>query len=438
MKRSSPLAFLALTGLLLTACGGTTPGDTTAPTIKLMAAPNPVTAAGEVTLTATASDNVGVTAVTFYRGETKIGTDTTAPYEFKDNVTADQNGSVVYRAVATDAAGNTADAAEPVTINISTAPPADTTKPTVTLAAAPRTVTAAGPVTLTANASDDVGVTKVTFYRGNTEIGTDTTAPYELKDSVTAAQNGDVVYRAVATDAAGNTAESTITVTVNIDVTKPTVSLIAVPAVVAAAGEITLTATASDNTGVTKVTFYRSDKEIGSDTTAPYEFKDSVTAADNGTLNYRAVAADAAGNTAEATATVKVDIDPNEPNDSVTAATPLVISTPINGSIAGQARDTDYFKFSVTAGERLRLTVKSTSINPGSTLDPYVEILLPDGKTVLEKDDDGGADLESEILFNVPQTGTYYVAVTSFDIHDDAQATDNKITNTYQIALTRR
>ncbi|AIZ44208.1 hypothetical protein QR90_02430 [Deinococcus radiopugnans] len=438
MKRSSPLAFLALTGLLLTACGGTTPGDVTAPTIKLTAAPKTVTAAGTVTLTADASDNVGVTKVTFYRGDKEIGTDTTAPFEIKDNVTADQNGSVVYRAVATDAAGNTADAADTVTINISTAPPADTTKPTVTLTAAPETVNAAGPVSLTADAKDNVGVVKVTFYRGDKEIGTDTTAPYEFKDNVTADQNGSVVYRAVAVDAAGNKGESTTTVTVNIDVTKPTVSLKAVPTIVMAAGEISLTADASDNVGVTKVTFYRGDKEIGIDTTAPYEFKDSVTAADNGTLNYRAVAADAAGNSAEATAMVKVDIDPNEPNDSTATATPLMVGKPINGSIAGQDRDMDYFKFDAAEGDKLMLTVKSTSIDSNSTLDPYVQILMPDGKTVVEKDDDGGADLESAIRFNVPQKGTYYVALTSFDIYDDAEATDNKITNTYQIALTNR
>lgn len=98
----------------------------------------------------------------------------------------------------------------------------------------------------------------------------------------------------------------------------------------------------------------------------------------------------------------------------------------------------DYFKFSATEGDRLMLTVKSTSIDAKSTLDPYVQILLADGKTVLEKDDDGGADLESEIRLNVPQTGTYYVALTSFGIHDDSEATDDKLTNTYQIALTNR
>ncbi|QLG09772.1 pre-peptidase C-terminal domain-containing protein [Deinococcus sp. D7000] len=222
------------------------------------------------------------------------------------------------------------------------------------------------------------------------------------------------------------------------DTTPPTITLTATPTTVAAAGSVTLTAEASDDMGVTKVTFYRGDTEINTDTVAPYEFKDNVTAAQNGDVVYRAVASDAAGNKGEATAAVTVRIDPNEPNDSVAAATSLLVGTPMNGTIAGQDRDMDYFKFSATEGDKLMLTVKSTSIDSKSTLDPYVQILMPDGKTVVEKDDDGGADLESAIRFNVPQTGTYYVALTSFDIYDDAEATDNKITNTYQIALTNR
>ncbi|QFP76000.1 Ig-like domain-containing protein [Deinococcus sp. AJ005] len=222
------------------------------------------------------------------------------------------------------------------------------------------------------------------------------------------------------------------------DTTKPTVTLTASPSNVQPGGTVTLTATASDNVGVFKVSFYRGTTLVNEDTTAPYTVTDTVPGTASSTLTYRAVASDAAGNSAEATATVKVDIDPNEPNDSVAASTLLNIGTPINGFIGGQDRDMDYFKFTATAGDMLKLTVKSTSIDPKSTLDPYVEILLADGKTVLEKDDDGGADLESEIRFNVPTTGTYYVALTSFDIHDDPKAKDDKPTNTYQIALTRR
>ncbi|UBV42293.1 pre-peptidase C-terminal domain-containing protein [Deinococcus taeanensis] len=223
------------------------------------------------------------------------------------------------------------------------------------------------------------------------------------------------------------------------DATKPAVTLTAAPTTVNASRAITLTATATDNVGVSQVAFYRGTTLISTDTTAPYTATDNVTSAQNGTLTYRAVASDAAGNTAEASATVTVAIaDANEPNDSVATATTLAIGGTANGAITAQGRDMDYFKFTATTGDMLQLNVRSVSVNPSSTLDPYVTILMPDGKTILEKDDDSGAGLESEIRFNVPQSGTYTVVVTSFNIHDDPVATDDKATNTYQIALSRR
>ncbi|CAM3243281.1 Peptidase C-terminal archaeal/bacterial domain-containing protein [Deinococcus saxicola] len=127
-----------------------------------------------------------------------------------------------------------------------------------------------------------------------------------------------------------------------------------------------------------------------------------------------------------------------EPNNSAAAANALSIGTPLSGKVAEQPRDVDFYKFSAAAGERLKLTVRSLSVDPQSTLDPYVQVLLPDGFTVLEKDDDSGAGLESELRFNVTQPGTYFVTVTSFRLHDDERAGDDRTTNTYQVALVRR
>ena len=75
-------------------------------------------------------------------------------------------------------------------------------------------------MTLSASASDNVGVTKVEFYRGTTLINTDTTAPYSYADAFSSsAQNGTYSYTAKAFDAAGNNKTSTAaTATVNIPV----------------------------------------------------------------------------------------------------------------------------------------------------------------------------------------------------------------------------
>jgi chitinase len=96
-------------GLLITACSSSSPAptpDTTAPTISLSASPSSLTSTGNVTLSATATDAVGVVKVMFFEGSTQIGEDTSAPYTWSDPLTSAQNGTRNYTARAFDAAGN--------------------------------------------------------------------------------------------------------------------------------------------------------------------------------------------------------------------------------------------------------------------------------------------------------------------------------------------
>jgi endoglucanase len=81
-------------------------GDPTAPTASLTSSAASVTAAGSITLTATATDNVGVVRVDFFDGATLLGSDTTAPYSLVVNLTVANNGPRPYTAKAFDAAGN--------------------------------------------------------------------------------------------------------------------------------------------------------------------------------------------------------------------------------------------------------------------------------------------------------------------------------------------
>ena len=93
-------------------------------------------------------------------------------------------------------------------VTVSVAP--DTQAPTVTLAANPGTVTAPGSTVLSANATDNVGVTAVEFYRGSTLIGTDSTPGDGFTQSVafTGADVGNQSFTARAVDGAGNAATS--------------------------------------------------------------------------------------------------------------------------------------------------------------------------------------------------------------------------------------
>ncbi len=84
-----------------------TPGsDTQAPTTSITAPAAGASVSGSVTVTASASDNVGVTAVEFYLDGVLRSTDTTSPYEWIWDTTGAANGAHTLSSRAQDAAGN--------------------------------------------------------------------------------------------------------------------------------------------------------------------------------------------------------------------------------------------------------------------------------------------------------------------------------------------
>ena len=136
--------FLAATLMaVLVACPTSTPnpaptGDTTKPSVSLGTSSTNITTAGSITLTATASDNVGVTKVEFFDGASKLGEDSSAGDGFTQAVTlaSSNNGSKSYTAKAFDAAGNTqTSAALVVTVAIPVVV-VDTTRPILTASTA--------------------------------------------------------------------------------------------------------------------------------------------------------------------------------------------------------------------------------------------------------------------------------------------------------------
>lgn len=80
--------------------------DTASPTVELGALPGFVTAAGTLTLTATASDNVMVRKVVFQRDGQVIGEDRSAPFSLDVALTESANGRHTFTAVAFDPSGN--------------------------------------------------------------------------------------------------------------------------------------------------------------------------------------------------------------------------------------------------------------------------------------------------------------------------------------------
>src|SRR5262245_34957318 len=100
----------ALLGLSFTADPVTVTvfNDTTPPTVAIVSPASGATVGGTMTVSANASDNVGVTGVQFLLDGALLGAeDTTAPYAVSWNTTTATNASHTLTARARDAAGNT-------------------------------------------------------------------------------------------------------------------------------------------------------------------------------------------------------------------------------------------------------------------------------------------------------------------------------------------
>jgi hypothetical protein len=174
-------------------------GDTTPPTVSASESGS----AGTITLSANATDNVGVTKVEFYVDNALKSTLTATPYQSTLDSTTLSNGTHSLVAKAYDAAGNIGTSST-VSFSVSNSTGGDTTPPTVSASESG----SSGTITLSANATDNVGVTKVEFYVDNALKSTLTATPYQSTLDSTTLSNSTHSLVAKAYDAAGNVGTS--------------------------------------------------------------------------------------------------------------------------------------------------------------------------------------------------------------------------------------
>jgi len=123
---------------------------------------------------------------------------------------------------------------------------------------------------------------------GNNLGGADTSSPYSISWNTTGASNGSHTLSAVATATLGlQFSSNPITVTVNNgpppDTTPPSVSISSPGAGQTVSGTVTVSASASDNVGVTSVQFRLDGANLGAqDTGAPYSVSWNTTGVANG------------------------------------------------------------------------------------------------------------------------------------------------------------
>jgi hypothetical protein len=362
--------------------------DKTPPTVSLTAPAPGAIVSGAVTLTATASDNVGVTRVEFYVDGALLGSSTTAPYAYSWNSSALADGSHTLTAKAYDAV-NLVTTSVGVTVTVRN----DMTAPTVALTAPAPGATLTGTVTLTATASDNVGVTRVEFYADGALLGSDTTAPYAYSWNSGALTNGSHTLSARAYDGVGNVGTSAgVQVTLNNDRTAPTVSLTAPAPNATVNGTVLLTATASDNVGVTRVEFYVGNSLLGSVAAAPYQFSWNTNTLPNCIVTLQARAYDAAGNVAlSSSASVMVARGDN------------VFTYSRSDTNSAQVNTANH-TLTLTQGETLTLGTCGVS-GSASSGDTYLRLYGPSGSLVTANDNGCGVGAGSQFTYTVPAGG---------------------------------
>ncbi|MEK7335656.1 MAG: Ig-like domain-containing protein, partial [Candidatus Binatota bacterium] len=293
------------------------------------------TSSTSLSLGGTAADNVGVTQVSWSndRGGSGTATGTTT---WSASGIALQRGANVLTVTARDAAGNTGTATLTVTFTDTTAPTVAITAPTTSATYS----TSSSSLALGGTAADNVAVTQVTWSNDRGGSGT-ATGTNTWTASGIALQPGANVLTVTARDAAGNTGTATLTVTYT-DTTPPTVAITSpTSAATYATGNnsLALGGTASDNVGVTQVT-WTNDRGGSGTATGTTTWSATGIALQLGANVLTVTARDAAGNTATARLTVTFT-DTTAPTVAITAPTASATYSTSSTSVAlgGTAAD---------------------------------------------------------------------------------------------------
>ena len=304
--------------------------DTTPPTIAITSPTSSssfTASSSTISLGGTASDNTGVTQITWStdKGASGFAVGTTS---WTINGLTLASGATLITVTASDAGGNVASRTLTVTYS---AP--DTTAPTIAITAPTAGTTFSAPgtsVTLSGIAADNIGVTQVAWVtdRGASGVASGTTS---WSTGGIALGSGSTQITVTAYDKAGNTASAVLAVTTPLqtDTTPPTVSITSPTSASTfstAGTTITLSGTAADNVGVTQVIWVSSNGSngIASGTTS---WNTGGIPLQSGSNQLTVTARDAAGNRSSAIITVT-----STASNSVNASS-VVITSPTSGPV---------------------------------------------------------------------------------------------------------
>lgn len=217
--------------------------DRVPPEVELVAPLDGSTLEGETTLTAIATDTLGLGPATFYVGDTVVGVVEAEPYTLTWDSENVEDGTWDLKVVVADVAGNTAEDAISVEID----------NPAHVLYTSPTDgATVSGTVTVAAEITggDASSYTSMKFYLDGSRVTTDNGAPFTYSWDTCDETRGTYELSAQSTDRTGYTATGDITVEVNqpleVYLESPTGTL---------SNPATLLALVSDDDAISSVTF---------------------------------------------------------------------------------------------------------------------------------------------------------------------------------------
>jgi hypothetical protein len=289
--------------------------DTTAPKVAITSPVDGTSVAASTRVVATATDEVGVTAVKFLVNGAVAATGTAGTadqYSATLDLSAYAGSTVTLTATASDAAGNTGTSTQ---VSVRVPGSADTVAPTISITSPSDGATVSATTPVTATATDDVGVTRVRFLVNGESAGTGAAgsgSSYTATLDLSSHAGSTVTLTATAEDAAGNVGTSApVRVTVPAapvrDTQAPTVSIVSPTNNSTVSGTVAVTYNAADNVAVTAVTLYSGSTKMGSltETATPGVWSITLPSAGyrNGRYPLTAKASDAAGNVGSSSTT---------------------------------------------------------------------------------------------------------------------------------------
>ncbi len=197
------------------AAAGAAAADTQRPTVLITSPSASANVSGVVTVDVSASDNVGVTRVDLFANGALVASDSVAPYGFAWDSSRVASGQVSLTAVAVDAAGNSQTSAV-VGVSVANNLAPDSVVPVVTISNPRQGSRVSGTVKVQVTASDDRGLggLRQTLFIGGARVASSTdTGTLNYSWNTRKTPPGQHVISATATDAAGNSQTTSVTVT---------------------------------------------------------------------------------------------------------------------------------------------------------------------------------------------------------------------------------